>query len=181
MSSVVHPVVSWEAFLELPEPSNTGNHYELHDGEIIEVPPPRIRHMKLQKRIERLLEATAGQGGVVKEEFPYRPAANLQYWVADIAFIPQEAWDSFPLDEVLPIYAPPLVVEVLSPSNRPAKINRQRLVAMSGGTREFWVVDAEKCTVLVTNLSSAMVYTAGQTIPATPYHAAIAVDDIFTV
>jgi Uma2 family endonuclease len=74
-----------------------------------------------------------------------------------------------------------MIIEVLSPSNRSIRLNHQRLVAMSGGTREFWVVDAEKNTVLVTDLSTATVYSSGETIPATPYHAAIAVDDIFTV
>jgi Uma2 family endonuclease len=181
MSSVVHPVVSWEAFQELPEPSNTGNHYELHDGEVVEVPPPDVRHILVQMRIEDLLRLALGTRGFVKSEFPYRPAANIQYWVADVAFVPRDDLDSFPRQGALPIYAPPLIIEVLSPSNRLAKLNHQRLVALSGGTREFWVVDPEKNTVLVTDLSTATVNTAGQTIPATPYHAAIAVDEIFTV
>ena len=47
------------------------------------------------------------------------------------------------------VYAPPLVIEVLSPSNRAEKIQRQRLAAFSGGTREFWVVDPIGQTVEV--------------------------------
>ena len=48
-----------------------------------------------------------------------------------------------------PIYAPPLIVEVLSPSNRPAKIQRQRVAAFSAGTKEFWVVDPHRRTIEV--------------------------------
>lgn len=47
------------------------------------------------------------------------------------------------------VYSPPLIIEVLSPSNRPEKIRRQRVAAFSGGTREFWVVDPVTRTVEV--------------------------------
>jgi Uma2 family endonuclease len=76
---------------------------------------------------------------------------------------------------------PPLIVEILSPSNRPAEMNRQRLVAMSGGTREFWIVDPDNRAVLVTDLTATILYGASQTIPGTPWHGAIAVDDSFAV
>jgi hypothetical protein len=44
-------------------------------------------------------------------------------------------------------YAPPLVIEVLSPLNKSEEIHRQRAAAFSGGTREFWVVDLAARTV----------------------------------
>lgn len=47
------------------------------------------------------------------------------------------------------IYTPPLIVEVLSPSNKPEKIRRQRIAAFSGGAREFWVVDPVRRTIEV--------------------------------
>jgi Uma2 family endonuclease len=83
-----------------------------------------------------------------------------------------------PPDEY-PVYAPVIIVEVLSPSNTPAKISRQRIVAMSAGTQEFWVVDAERRTVLVTNLSGANVYAPGDNIPLPMFGAVLAVDQIF--
>jgi len=79
-------------------------------------------------------------------------------------------------------YSPALIVEVLSPSNPPAKVNRQRIVPMSAGTDEFWVVDPEKRTVLVTDLRSARIYASGDTIPLTILGGGtIAVDDIFAL
>jgi Uma2 family endonuclease len=179
MSSLPHSLVTWADYLRLPERPETGKRYELHDGEVVLVPAARPLHIKLQKRIERLLEALAGDMGVVTIEFPYRPVINLQYWFADVAFVLRADWDAMPPDDY-PVYAPALVVEVLSPSNAPAKLNRQRIVAMSAGTQEFWVVDPERRTVLVTNLSGTNVYASGDSIPLTIFSAAtLAVDQIF--
>jgi len=179
MSSLTHPLVTWEEFVRLPERPETGKRYELQDGEIIVVPPARPLHIKLQKRIEHLLETAAGDRGVVTIEFPYRPVSNLQYWFADVAYIPKADWEALPPDDY-PVYAPPLIVEVLSPSNTPVKVNRQRIVAISAGTREFWVVDAEKRTVQITDLAGSKVYPSGEVIPLRLWgNATLAVDRIF--
>jgi len=181
MSTLARSLVTWEEFLRLPERPEGSQRYELQDGEVVIVPPARPLHIKLQKRIERLLEALAGERGVVTIEFPYRPVVNLQYWVAEVAYVPKPDWDALPPDEY-PIYSPALIVEVLSPSNTPAKLNRQRIVAMSAGTEEFWVVDPENRTVLVTDLSGARIYASADTIPLTIFGgSAIAVDDIFAL
>jgi len=178
MSSLAQSLVTWEDFLRLPERPETGKRYELQDGEVIVVPPARPLHIKLQKRIEHLLESAAGERGVVTTEFPYRPAPNLQYWFADVAYIPQADWDALPPDEY-PIYAPPLIVEVLSPSNTAAKVNRQRIIALSAGTREFWVVDAERGTVQVTDLRESRTYSRGDLVPVRIFgDAAISVEQV---
>jgi Uma2 family endonuclease len=133
--------------------------------------------VKLQKRLEHLLEIAAGDRGIVTIEFPYRPLRNLQYWFADVAYIPAQEWKDLPPDEY-PIYAPPLIVEVLSPSNTPSKVNRQRIVAMSAGTLEFWVVDAQARTVQITSPGGTALYAAGTRIPIPMFSADLAVDVI---
>ena len=178
MSSLSHSLVTWEDFLLLPERPENGKRYELHDGEVVIVPPPRPIHIKVQKRIEILLEALAGESGVVATEYPYRPVINLQFWFADVAYVLQADWDAMPPDNYQ-VSAPVLIVEVLSPSNTAAKLNRQRIVAMSAGTQEFWVVDPERRTVQVTNLSGANLYAPGDAIPLPMFGAALAVDRIF--
>ena len=180
MSTLAQPLVSWAEFLRLPERPETGQRYELHDGEVAIVPPARPLHIKLQKRIEKLLEELAEGKGVVTIEFPYRPVPNLQFWFADVAYVPQADWDALPPNDY-PVYAPPLIVEVLSPSNSPAKLQRQRIVAMSAGTEEFWVVDAEKRTVQVTNSRGASTYSTGEHILLAVLFASLAVDKIFSV
>ena len=179
MSSLAHSLVNLPEFLRLPERPEGAKRYELHDGEVVVVPPARPIHIKLQKHIERLLEELAADRGVVTIEFPYRPVPNLQYWFADVAYIPQADWDALPPNEY-PVYAPPLIVEVLSPSNTPAKTNRQRIVAMSAGTQEFWVVDADERTVQVTDLSGTKRYVVGDTIQVGVFDGRIlAVNGIF--
>jgi Uma2 family endonuclease len=179
MSMLAQSLVTWEEFLRLPERPETGRRYELQDGEVVEVPPARPLHIKLQKQIERLLENAAGTRGVVTIEFPYRPFPNLQFWFADVAYVRQADWDALPGDEY-PVYAPPLIVEVLSPSNTPAKVNRQRITALSAGTEEFWVVDAENRTVQVTDLQGSKVYCGGNAIPVGVFGGAmVRVDAIF--
>jgi Uma2 family endonuclease len=164
MSSLAHSLVTWQDFLRLPERPETGQRYELHDGEVVVVPPARPLHIKLQKRIEQLLEASARDLGVVTIEFPYRPILNLQFWFADVAYIPKADWDALPPDEY-PVYAPPLIVDVLSPSNTPAKVNRQRIVAMSAGTQEFWVVNPGDHTIQITSRNGVRTYLSGDIVP----------------
>jgi Uma2 family endonuclease len=180
MSSRAHSLVTWPEFLQLPERPETGKRHELHDGEVVLVPPARPLHIKLQKRIEHLLESLAGARGVVTIEFPYRPAPNLQYWFADVAYISRADWDAMPPNDY-PVYAPALIVEVLSPSNTPAKINRQRIVAMSAGTLEFWVVDPERRTVQVTDAAGMKTYGAGDSISVSLFEKIVSVNQIFAI
>jgi Uma2 family endonuclease len=171
-------LVTWPEFLRLPERPEEGQRYELHDGEVVVAPPARPISIQLQKRIERLLEVLAGERGVVAVEFPYRPVPNLQYWIANVAFIPQADWDALPPNDY-PIYAPLLIVEVLSPSNSPLKTNRQRILAMSAGTQAFWIVDSDTRTVQVTELGAVTEYSFGDLIPW--LDGSVAVHDIFDV
>jgi len=103
----------------------------------------------------------------------------LQYWFPGVAYVPQSDWDALPHDEY-PI-SPALIVEVLSPSNSAVKLNRQRILAMSAGTEEFWIVDPEGRTVYVTNLSGARTFVTGEAIQLKIVGGAVAVDDIFAV
>ena len=180
MSSLADSLVTWEEFLRLPERPENGIRYELHDGEVVIVPAPRPRHVKVQKRIQDLLAPLVGNRAVVPTEFPCRPAPNLQYWVADVACVLRAQWDALPPDQ-WPVCTPALIIEVLSPSNTPAKVSRQRIVAMSAGTEEFWVADADKRTVMVTDLSGTKLYKEGDTIVSAVLGGAIAVAEIFAV
>ncbi len=100
--------------------------------------------------------------------------------IRDKLYVPQAVWDGLPPHDY-PVYAPTLIVEVLSPSNPPAKVSRQRIVAMSAGAQGFWVVDPETRTVLVTDLSGTRLYAVGDAIPITMFEGTIAVDDVFAI
>lgn len=118
--------------------------------------------------------------GVISTSWLYRPAPNLQYWVADLAYIPRSDWESMPRDADWRFYAPPLIIEVLSPSNTPVKVNRQWMTAMSAGTQEFWIVNRDRQTVEVSRLDSTVqLYGAGDVIPLSFFNGSLKVDEIF--
>jgi Uma2 family endonuclease len=65
-----------------------------------------------------------------------------------------------------PIYAPPLIAEVLSPSNRASKLAAQRKAAFAAGTREFWIIDTSARTVQVLFPDATeRVYGVGESVP----------------
>ena len=183
-------LISWDEFQLLGEERlQDGEHYELHDGEVVIVPPPRPRHVGMQLRLPQLLEFVRDQDLMVAQEYWFRPAVNYQFWRADLVIIPRSLsaemmrWDGWQ------VYAPPLIIEVLSPSdekrkdrktNTPEKISRERIVSMSAGTREFWVIDADKRTVHVTLSEGVKIYGPGELVPCslTP-GSSVAVDAIF--
>jgi Uma2 family endonuclease len=164
MSTVASALTTWEEFVELPDPEDAF-HYELHDGEVVAVSTPKPAHVYIQGVLSRWLTARAQGRGYGDKEFPYRPATNLQYWYADVAYVPKEDWDAMQTNEYY-VYAPPLVIEGLSPSNRPEKIQRQRLAAFSGGTREFWVVDPTSRTIEVSVPgATSRIYHVDESVP----------------
>lgn len=164
MSTVATPLTSWEDFQLIPY-SGSGERYELRDGEVAVVPPARPRHVYLQIRFAKWLTETAKDLGSGAQEFPYRPARNLQFWYADVAYIPNDDLQVMNATEY-PIYSPPLIIEILSPSNRPEEINRKRVAAFSCGTREFWLVDAEAQTIEVSMPGAAThVFKPGDHLP----------------
>jgi Uma2 family endonuclease len=164
MSTVATPLTSWEDFLLIPYARN-GERYELRDGEVTVVPPARPRHVYLQIRFAKQLTETAKDHGSGAQEFPYRPARNLQLWYADVAYIPNDDLQVMNATEYS-IYSPPLIIEILSPSNRPEEINRKRVAAFSCGTREFWLVDSEAQTIEVSMPGApTRVFKAGDYVP----------------
>jgi Uma2 family endonuclease len=107
-------MTSWDEFQRLPERPENGIRYELHDGEVVVVPPPRPRHLRIQERLQRLLRRLVPEDGVLMTEWPYRPAPTLQYWVVGLACLPRRDFDALPQDE-WSVYSPPLIIEALSP------------------------------------------------------------------
>jgi len=163
MSTIGRALVSWEQFLELPDPE-PGFHQELHNGEVVLVAPARPLHILVQSVLVEWLTIEAQERGRGAQEFPYRPAENLQFWHADVAYVPKEDWRAMRGNDY-PIYAPPLIVEVLSPSNR-SKINAQRVAAFAAGTQEFWIIDTvERAVQVCYPNNQERLYTFGESVP----------------
>lgn len=169
-------LMTFEEYDAIPNPPH--GRYELHHGELVNVPFPEQPHVRAQWQLRRLLEQAAGKDGFVDEEIPYRPRPEHECWGADIAYMPRKRWDS--IDRWL-FGVPELVVEILSPSNRAAEMRDKRKMCLENGAREFWIVDLQQREVEISTPDGhSVTYRSGQQVPlffATG--ATIAVDAIF--
>ncbi len=166
-------------FAELEQlPDVPGYRYELHHGELVQVAPPKHRHIEAQDSLGDLLKRIAGRQGKVVVECGFRAHPDHEYRVADVAFIARERWKAIPKDGNLQ-GAPDLVVEVLSPSNTAWEIFDKEHLCLDNGAREFWVVDPVRQNVRVSGIEGpTRTYSHGQSIPVF-FGGTIDVDSIF--
>jgi Uma2 family endonuclease len=154
--------MTFEEFAQLPEPK--GFRYELHHGELVEVPFPKMTHTRVQHRLRQLLENFAG-GAIVATEFGFRAVPESEYRRADVSYIVKERWDAPSADDDFH-GAPELVIEVLSPSNTELEMRDKRKLCLAHGSLEFWVVDPEQREIDVyTRDGRSITYGPGQQIP----------------
>lgn len=146
--AVTSTLLNVAEFARLRQPAG-GVRQELHHGEVFELPPVKKLHTKLQKRLVSLVEASlrSTEFGVDKE-FPFRPAAEYEVWVADVAVFSQRIWNETADDDYFR-GVPAMVIEILSPSNTASEMLDREEVCLRHGGREFWLVDPERKSIKV--------------------------------
>ena len=102
----------------------TGARIELHDGQVVSVPLAKPLHILAKSNIQLALTLAEPTRFRAVVEFPYRPQPDLQFWYADVAWVPVADLARVLRRSDYVCYAPPLIVEVLSPSNRATTVNR---------------------------------------------------------
>jgi Uma2 family endonuclease len=150
MASVSEQLVTAEDFLHLAGPP--GYKLELVRGEVVTMCRPGFRHGLRQLRIGGMLDQygrsrkhgrAVVETGVITERGPDTVRGpDISYWSAE----------RLPLDIEpvgYPEAAPDLSIEILSPSNEPAKIREKMKEYFARGVRMVWIVDPEKRTVAV--------------------------------
>jgi Uma2 family endonuclease len=147
---------------QLPEPQ--GFRYELHHGELVEVPFPKFGHTAIQQRIMLSLHAAAAKGSMVCMELGFVALPDFEYRRADVAYVePARYAATDPQDFFRG--APDLVVEVLSPSNTAAEMRDKRKLCLENGSIEFWLVDPIQREVEVSTPDGhSITYKSGQQI-----------------
>ena len=125
-----------------------GRAYELHHGEVVAVTPPKAKHHTLQRRFVRLLENRLARFGQIGMEFPYRPVAEFDRRVADVAVVSHARRDKIDPDGNLR-GAPELVIEIKSPSNTDRQLRELASLGLANGGWEFWIVDTDDASVTV--------------------------------
>jgi Uma2 family endonuclease len=166
-------------FRELPEGGDF--EYELHHGEVVALTRPKARHSKLQLHLQELLKPKLSAFGIVAVEWPYRPLAEFELRVADVAVIAHARWDAIDLDDNL-YGAPDLVIEVKSPSNSRKQLQALVALCLANGAVECWILDAVNPRVTVARRDGSVTeYRPGQAIPLEAFGAdELPVSSIFT-
>jgi Uma2 family endonuclease len=125
---------------------------ELIDGVLVEKPMGAVESV-LGVHIARLIgnHVEAADLGVILGEAGYIRLGENHVRAPDVTFVP---WSEFPNgevpeDEAFWTVAPGLIVEVLSPGNTKAEIDRKLDEFFTAGCKLAWVIDPRKKTARV--------------------------------
>ena len=168
-----------EQFRQQPE---TGpSYYELHQGELVRVTRPKMKHARVQRRLRELLSPLL-RDGIVETELAFRPLPEYELRVADVAYVSRERWRGADDDDNLR-GAPEIVIEVLSPSNTVSEINEKSRLCLEHGSLEFWVVDPQLREIRISTPDGiTRTYKSGESLPlALAAGQTLAVDSVFAV
>jgi Uma2 family endonuclease len=157
MTTVTQPtaerlVVDWEGYLNLPDDLT---HYEIIDGEVRPLASPTFRHQIVAQQIlltiapvaraKRLGEMLIAPYDVVVRRDPLRTRQP------DLMFFSRQRFSDFSslLQQARTEQPPDLVIEVLSPSDRPAEWEEKLRDYHTLGVPEVWLVDVDKRAIEV--------------------------------
>jgi len=131
-------LLSWEAFEQLPD---DGLHHELIEGELITLPPVKYGHSLVATRVfEALLAIRERAGCVAFLEAGYKLSDDPATWIQpDVSLIYKGRAEATALEGYL-LGAPELAVEVISPSESAADVERKVELLLEHGSLAVWVV-----------------------------------------
>jgi Uma2 family endonuclease len=153
MATTTTPKMTAEEFLAWANrPENEGKAFELDRGEVIEVPPPFRRHgyycwLAIKILSEYVLRRGAGHlltndAGIIVERHPDTLRG------ADVMlFLRPPRPEDFGAGYVEDV--PDLIVEVLSPSDTPKRVNHRVAQYLGRGVPFVWLIDPQQFTVTV--------------------------------
>jgi Uma2 family endonuclease len=140
-----------EELMELPH--GEGFRYELIDGELQTMASPGAPHGRIGARIMAPLAHFVwdhGLGEVFAAETGFQITFNPDTVLApDVSFITKERLEQIGDPKGYIPGAPDLVVEVLSPSDRPSKVKAKTARWFAGGAKQVWIADLKAGTVRV--------------------------------
>ena len=115
---------------------------ELLNGELIELPPPKFRHMSLGKRFYELLR-TIVEVSRLWIEGGYRIGDG--WLIPDVSV----SWpEQQPAEDYL-TGSPMIAIEIASPSNTGAQIDEKVVAYLENGAAEVWIVYPKTHSMMV--------------------------------
>ena len=156
--------------------------WELHNGTVVSLTFPGFDHIRIQKRLYDIFQQSlqnASTGFEVFIELPYRTGVRNDHR-ADVALITARQAREDVRTGVLQ-GSPVLVIEVLSRSNLPYRMDELEELCFAHGCEEFWRISTRKLTVEVRNARGRATYTVDDVIPVLvpEFSTEIRVRDIF--
>jgi len=120
--------------------------FELVRGRIVEVPPASFLHGSVCLSVGVLLHTFARRTGLghVATNDSAIGISDATVRGADVCYYSEARWPRAQVGAGLPPVAPDLVVEVYSPSNRPAQMLEKVGDYLGAGTPMVWVIHPEK-------------------------------------
>jgi Uma2 family endonuclease len=140
-----------EELMEFPH--GEGFRYELINGELEKTMSPGLPHGRIAARLLVALGNfiwDQGLGEVFAAETGFQLTFSPDTVLApDVAFISKTRLDQVGETERFWPGAPDLVVEVLSPSDRPSKVTKKTVLWLGSGARQVWIVNPKNRTVTI--------------------------------
>ena len=142
-----------EQFDALPEEEI--RNWELLDGELIEVPSARPLHNRILVRLAVTLETHARSrrlGAVLPEtDLAVRKDSRLR---PDLGFFSAKTWATVDLTKVPVVQTPDIAIEIISPSETIATMQRKVEAYLKWGVHEVWLIP-EINTLFIHTLAGA--------------------------
>jgi Uma2 family endonuclease len=127
---------TFEQFEQLPDAPGKR---ELLDGELVEMPPPKLRHTLIAHGLMTMLrDVAAARGMTVLLEAGFRIGPRT-YVQPDVAVLQRKAVSEATPDGYLE-GAPLLAIEVASDANTAAAIDQKVKLYLDNGGEEVWIV-----------------------------------------
>jgi Uma2 family endonuclease len=143
-------------------------------GRALQKVSPTYAHARLQALIGSVLTswADAGDHGRVGTEWRFRvapPGKIVRPLVPDVSFLSYRALPAdTPFDDVqVPLAAPSVAVEILSPDDRRRNVEHKIAVYLSAGTQAVVVVDPRGQTIAIHDRGGVRVLRAGDMLEHT--------------
>ena len=132
-------LMSWEAFEQLPD--GDGYHRELIEGELQILPPPKSGHSRIAHRLHRaMIPAEAAADGQAFIEAGFKLSTDPATWVQpEVSFLRNDRLLTVQYDDYF-LGAPEFAVEVVSPSESAADLERKVELMLGAGSLAVWVV-----------------------------------------
>lgn len=150
-----------------------GERAELIDGQIYYMAPPSRTHQRISGRlyneISNYIRKNNGSCEIYAAPFAVFLNENddKTYLEPDISVI----CDIEKLDEDGCHGAPDWIIEIVSPSSKSRDYIKKMIKYNIAGVREYWIVDYEKCRIIVYNFERNMMeeYSFGENVPVGIY------------